>query len=473
MVLRTAANDGRPTRTSEPGEHAMSAAQSFNVTSVIDQSRLSGQQAIVLGISLVTAMFDGYDTQGIAYVAPVMAHDLHFGHAALGPIFSAGLFGLTLGAIVFGMLADKIGRKQTIIWPIVIFGVFSLLTPMGHTVKSLVILRALAGFGLGGTLPNVTAYVLEFSPHRMRSLLVNSTGAFFAFGSIVGGTLADWLIPTFGWQSTFYVGGVVPLLFIIIVAVWLPESVRFLLLSGQSMERVVTIMRRIVPDRNFAASTRFTLEPQVPGITVKHLFTDGRAWPTVLLWIAFIMNLFILVYLIFWMPTLLRRVGQPLSVAILVTIWYGIGGIVGGLFMGWIADRIGSLPKVLACGYLGAAVFITVAAFSIHDTSILIPAMFLTGFSINGGQPSLNTISAIFYPTAIRATGVGWALGVGRIGAVIGPLVGGVLVGAHFSVPVVILATVVPAVIGIVAIVLFHLGTAARVAAAAPHPSHA
>ncbi len=449
----------------------MSAAPSFNVTSVIDQSRISLPQCVVLGLSLITALFDGYDTQGIAYVAPVMARDLHFGHAELGPIFSAGLFGLTLGAIFFGMLADKIGRKQTIIWPIVIFGVFSLLTPIGHTVRSLVILRALAGFGLGGTLPNVTAYVLEYSPHRMRSLLVNSTGAVFAFGSIIGGTLADWLIPTFGWQSTFYVGGVVPLLFVVAVALWLPESVRFLLLSGRSMERVVTIMRRIVPDRNFAASTRFTLEAQIHGITVKHLFTDGRAVPTVLLWIAFIMNLFILVYMIFWMPTLLRQVGQPLHVAILATIWYAIGGIVGGLFMGWIADRIGSLPKVLAFGYLGAAVFIAVAAFSVHDTSILIPAMFLTGFSINGGQPSLNTIAATFYPTAIRATGIGWALGVGRIGAVIGPLVGGLLVGAHFAVPSVILANIVPALVGLVAIVLFHVRTAEPAAVVVPSRS--
>ena len=451
----------------------MSEPQSYNVTQVIDESRISGAQWIVLVISLITAMFDGYDTQGIAYVAPVMAHDLGFPPSDLGPIFSAGLFGLTLGAIFFGMLADKLGRKQMIIWPMVIFGVFSLATPLGHTVPELVILRVLAGFGLGGTLPNVTAYVLEYSPKRMRALLVNSTGAFFAFGSIIAGNLAKWLIPTFGWQSTFYVGGAVPLLFTIIVALYLPESVRYLLLHNKAMERAVAIMRRIVPDRNFAAGTRFTLEPQLHGITVKHLFTEGRAYPTAMLWIAFIMNLFILVYLIFWMPTLLREAGQPLDVAITVTIMYGVGGIVGGLVTGFVADRIGSLPKVLTVSYIGAAIFILVVAFSVHNTAILYPAMFMTGFSINGGQPCLNTISATYYPTAIRATGIGWALGVGRIGAVIGPLVGGFLVARHFGVPLVILANIVPAVIAAGAIVLFHLRHAEqmRMAAAAPHPA--
>jgi AAHS family 4-hydroxybenzoate transporter-like MFS transporter len=448
----------------------MNDAQSLNVTAIIDESRVSRAQATVLGISLMTALFDGYDTQGIGYVAPVMARDLGLAPGALGPVFSAGFFGLTIGAIVFGMLADKIGRKQAIIWPIAIFGVFSLLTPLGHDVQSLVILRALAGFGLGGTLPNVTAYVLEYSPRRMRSLLVNSTGAFFAVGSIAGGMLANQLIPTVGWQSTFYVGGVVPLLFIVVVAVWMPESVRYLLLSGKAMARAAAIMARIVPDRNFTPATQFTLEPQLHGITVKHLFTEARAVPTVLLWVAFTMNLFVLTYLISWMPTLLRQSGQPLTVAILATVWYSVGGIVGGLSMGFIADRVGSLPRVLVVGYLGAAVFITVAAFSTQNTAILIPAMFFTGISIQGGQPCLNTISATYYPTAIRATGIGWALGVGRVGAFVGPLIGGFLVSASFTVPAVILANIIPAFIGAVAIVLFqlrHAGRAAAVAASA------
>ena len=435
----------------------MSVGQVFDVASVIDQSRLSRSQATVLGISLLTAVFDGYDTQGIGYVAPVMAHDLGFAPAALGPVFSSSYIGLTVGAVVFGMLADKIGRKQAIIWPMVIFGVFSLLTPFGHTVQGLVLLRALAGIGLGGTLPNVTAYMLEYSPHRLRSLLVNSTGAVFAVGSISGGVLANWLIPTLGWQSTFYVGGIVPLLFVGVVARWMPESVRYLLLSGRSMTRAAVIMMRIVPDRNFTRQTQFTLEPQLHGITVKHLFTEGRGFPTALLWTAFIANLFVLAYLISWMPTLLREAGQPLSVAIIATIWYSLGGIAGGLGMGFIGDKVGSLPKVLVIGYLGAAVFITVAAFSTQDTAILIPAIFLTGVSIQGGQPCLNTIAATYYPTAIRATGIGWALAVGRVGSFVGPLIGGWLVGRHFSVPTVILANVPLAIIGAAGIVLFQM----------------
>jgi MFS transporter, AAHS family, 4-hydroxybenzoate transporter len=318
-------------------------------------------------------------------------------------------------------------------------------------------------------LPNVTAYVLEYAPRRRRALLVNSTAAFFAFGSIISGVLANILIPTLGWQSTFYIGGAIPLLGIVVVALYLPESVRYMLVAGKSMERVADIMRRIVPEGNFAAGTRFTLEPQIPGITVKALFTDGRAYPTTMLWIAFVANLFILTYLVFWLPSLLRQIGQPLNVAIMVTIWYAIGGCIGGLTMGWLADKLGSLPKVLATAYGCAAITICIAAFSLANTPVLVVAMFLTGCCINGGQGSLNTISAMFYPTAIRATGIGWALGVGRIGAVIGPAVGGILVGAGFAPANVFLANVVPAVIGVIAIALFNLRhAAASEAAVAP-----
>ena len=451
----------------------MAEATSYNVTATIDQARISGKQWVVLLASLFTALFDGYDTQGIAYVAPVMARDLHFSPALLGPIFSSGLLGLTLGAVFFGMLADKIGRKRAIIWPIAIFGVFSLATPLGWDVRSLVVLRLIAGFGLGGTLPNVTAYVLEYAPRRRRALLVNSTAAFFAAGSIISGSLANLLIPTLGWRWTFYIGGIVPLLSIVVVAIYLPESVRYLLLTKQSMDRVVAIMRRIVPERNFPAGTQFTLEPQIQG-TVKALFTDGRAYPTTMLWIAFIANLFILTYLVFWLPSLLRQVGQPLNVAIMVTIFYAVGGVCGGLTMGWLADKLGSLPKVLATAYGLAAITITVAGFSLTDTPVLAVAMFLTGCCINGGQGSLNTISAMFYPTAIRATGIGWALGVGRIGAVIGPAVGGILVGAGWQPSNAVLANVIPAVIGVAAIILFHLRHAAPgEAVAAPRVSGA
>jgi MFS transporter, AAHS family, 4-hydroxybenzoate transporter len=196
------------------------------------------------------------------------------------------------------------------------------------------------------------------------------------------------------------------------------------------MERVAAIMQKMVPDRRFPRTARFTLEPQLHGITVRHLFTEGRAPATILIWIAFVMNLFVLVYLVFWLPTLLRQAGQPLEVAIRVTIFYGIGGICGGLTIGWIADRVGSLPGVLALGYVGGAIFIAFAALSVHDIAILIPAVFMSSFAINGGQASLNTLSATYYPTAIRATGVGWALGIGRTGSILGPSLGGLLI-AH------------------------------------------
>ena len=258
-----------------------------------------------------------------------------------------------------------------------------------------------------------------------------------------------------------------PLLFLIVIAIWLPESARFLLATGRPMERVARIMARIVPDRSFTAASQFSLEPPAPGVTVKHLFTDGRATATILLWIAFFMNLFVLLYLINWMPTLLKMAGQPLETAILITVWYNLGGFIGGLVMGWLADKFGKPHTVLAVAYVGAAVFITVAAYSLQNVAILLPAMFLTGVSINGGQASLNTIAATYYPTAIRATGIGWALGVGRIGSILGPIVGGALVAAQFAIPTVILANVIPAVIAAGIIVALRQKRTAELAAMA------
>jgi AAHS family 4-hydroxybenzoate transporter-like MFS transporter len=189
------------------------------------------------------------------------------------------------------------------------------------------------------------------------------------------------------------------------------------------------------------------------------------------LWLAFFMNLFVLLYLINWMPTLLRQAGQPLQTAILLTVWYNIGGFLGGLAMGWIADRSGAPHTVLAVAYVGAAVFITTAAFSIDNLAILLPAMFFTGVSINGGQASLNTIAATYYPTAIRATGIGWALGIGRIGSILGPIMGGIFVGAGWGVSSVILVNTVPAVIAAASILLLRRHRTAEIAALAATPS--
>jgi len=415
------------------------AAPAIDLVEFIDRQPVGGFQLRLLFTCAAVLFLDGFDTQAIGYVAPALAKEWGLSKGALGPVFSAGLFGLMIGALLFGPLADRVGRKKIIIFSTAAFGIGALATAFVHDVTTLLIIRFLTGLGLGGAMPNAVAMTSEFNPHRRRATMVMIMFCGFSVGAAVGGWLAADLIPRFGWRSVFVVGGIAPLLMVPILVWRLPESVRFLATIGHAPEQVAQLLKQISPNTAFAPTARFVVpESQLPGIPVQHLFSEGRAVPTLLLWVVFFMSLLDIYFLANWLPTVLSDLDATISEAAVIATMLQVGGVVGTIALGSVIDRFSF--RALALVYF-AAVFAVGAIGQLGHSAVLVSmAIFAAGFCIVGGQIAANALAAGFYPTSVRATGVGWALGIGRVGSIIGPLVGGILLAEKWSAASVFLA---------------------------------
>ena len=382
---------------------------------------------------------DGFDTQAIGYVAPALAKEWGLTKGALGPVFSAGLFGLMIGALVFGPLADRVGRKKIIIFSTLAFGIGALVTAFVQDVNSLLAIRFLTGLGLGGAMPNAIAMTSEFNPRRRRATMVMIMFCGFSVGAALGGFLAAALDPALRLALGLHRRRRRPLLLVPILALWLPEVVRFLALTGRANARVAELLSLINPKAAFAPATQFVVhEPHLPGLPVLHLFREGRTLVTLLLWVVFFMSLLDLYFLANWLPTVLNDLGASVSEAAAIGSMLQVGGVVGTFALGSIIDRFSF--RALALVYF-IAVFAVGAIGELGHSALLVSvAIFAAGFCVVGGQIAANALAAAFYPTSIRATGVGWALGIGRVGSIVGPLVGGVLLTMKWSAAVVFMA---------------------------------
>jgi AAHS family 4-hydroxybenzoate transporter-like MFS transporter len=422
----------------------VSGAPVVDVADFIDRQPVGGFQVRLLLSCAAVLFLDGFDTQAIGFVAPALVREWGLSKGALGPVFSAGLFGLMIGALLFGPLADRIGRKKIILFSTLAFGIGTLATALVRDINMLLAIRFLTGLGLGGAMPNAIAMTSEFNPRRRRATMVMIMFCGFSVGAALGGLLAAALIPQFGWRSVFVVGGAAPLLLAPILTLRLPESVRFLALSGEAHARVAQLLGCINPKIAFAPATRFVVdEPALAGMPVRHLFKNGRTPVTLLLWVVFFMSLLDLYFLSNWLPTVLNDLGASVSEAAAIGSMLQVGGVAGAFALGSMIDRFSF--RALALVYLIAVVAVGAIGQLGHSVVFVTMAIFASGFCIVGGQIAANALAAAFYPTSVRATGVGWALGIGRVGSIVGPLVGGALLTLKWSAASVFLSAAVAA----------------------------
>lgn len=393
---------------------------------IASAGRLDAVALRVIALCALVIALDGFDAQSIAYVAPAIATGWGLKPAAFGPVFSSGLVGLTIGAMLIAPLADRFGRKPIILLSVFLFGIFSLLTAWSDSLTQLLLLRLATGIGLGGAMPNLVAITSEHAPARLRATLVMLMFCGFPLGSVVAGLVAAPLMTSFGWSSIFLVGGVVPLA--LLPLLWL------------AFEDGPTAPRRLVAPS---------------GLPLAALFAQGRTAITLLLWLAFFTNLLVMYFLVNWLPTLLKSAGLPLSIAVLSSTLLNLGGAVSAIVLGRILDRFNPY-WILGATYASAALAIVFLASPGASPGLLLSMAALAGVGIVGSQIGINALCAQLYPSEIRATGVGWALGVGRVGSILGPLLGGVFLGWGWQPHSIVLSSAAPALVA--ALSVFGLG---------------
>ena len=427
----------------------MSAAPPIDVGQEIDEAPLRGLQILAFGLCFLVAMLDGFDTQAIAFVAPAIAEAWNIPGNAFGPVFSAALVGLMVGQVLFGLVSDRFGRRLVIIASTLMFGVLTLCTGFAKDWNALLALRFLAGIGLGGAIPNVMAMTSEFAPRRHQATLIALVFAGFPLGAVVGGYLSILMLPTHGWPSVFFLGGIAPVVLTLLLLILLPESPRFLVQRPNRQAALIATMRRIT-GRDLDAGTRFTAEEaKVERLPLIELFRGGRAARTLTLWPIFFLSLLVIYFLLSWLPLLLKQRGLTIEGAISASVALNLGGAVGGVILGRFVDRYNPVTVLGGAYGVGAACIFAIGMVA-DQPWLLTLAVIGAGFCSVGAQTALCAFTASLYPTSVRSTGLGSALAVGRIGSVIGPVAGGALLASGLAVQGIFAAVASPALVSTV-----------------------
>jgi AAHS family 4-hydroxybenzoate transporter-like MFS transporter len=437
-------------------------ANSIDIPALVDANKLGRFQIWILILVGLTVVMDGFDVQAMGFVAPAIIQEWGVGRASLGPVFGAGLFGMLIGSLTLSVLADKIGRRPVLIGSSLFFAICMLVTARTTSITELQIIRFITGLGLGAIMPNAMALAGEFSPKRERVTLMMLVSCGFTAGAVLGGLLASVLIPAFGWQSVFYVGGTLPLVMSVLMYFYVPESMQFVVLKNKNLDTVIDSLRKIAPNVRVDRDTRFAVPEVKTGAPVAELFQHGRAVVTLVLWVVNFMNLLNLYFLSNWLPTITNSASLSTTTAVLVGTSLQVGGVIGTIVMGPIIDRIGFF-KLLVPVFLVAAVTIATIGQPGVSLSLLFVVVVITGFCIIGGQPAVNALAATYYPTTLRSTGIGWSLGIGRIGSIVGPVLGGQLMALNWSNREIFLAVAVPTIVSAMMLLLMgHIVHRAR-----------
>jgi len=401
----------------------------LNISRLVDNARLRPFHFWLILWCVLAMMADGFDLLNASIAGPALIKEWNIDRAALGPVFSASLVGFFVGAPFFGYLGDRFGRRVAIISALLAIGVTTFACAFAANLQQLLWLRFLSGLGLGGVLPNVIALSAEFTPKRLRatSLVVIAMG--ISLGAAVPGLVGITLMPIYGWRVIFVVGGVIPLVIGLCMFFAVPDSIKFMVLRGGSDEAVRRLVHRFDPALTVKPGTRFLLDREEGSARTRGspagLFREGWAPITALVWLIFVVNLMANNLMNAWLPMIVQTSGYSAAQGNLAGSLYQLGGSAGGLGIGMLIDRFGL--KILTIMFaVGIPILVFTGTPGLSGT-VLLTMAFLCGCVIVGMQNGLNAGAGLIYPTALRANGVGYALGVGRVGSVTGPLIGSLL----------------------------------------------
>ncbi|HXZ02642.1 MAG TPA: MFS transporter [Stellaceae bacterium] len=429
----------------------MTTERIVDVAALVDGRRLNWFSVRLVIFAFLIVVSDGFDINGVAYIGPQLIADWHIAPSDLTQPFVASLLGILVGAPVFGHIGDRHGRKLTIILALLIYGIFTWAATLCRSVPELTILRFLTGIGLGALFPNIIALVAEFAPRRLRGTMIILMFTGVSFGGATPGPIAAWLVPAYGWQILFTIGGVVPLLVAGVCVFGLPESVKYLTLKGKR-DRVMRLLSAMRGDLHFTPETRFVIEGerQAARFSPRLLFAGRLALITPLLWLLFVINLMGYFFLISWTPTLLASAHLPPTEVAFANTAFQLGGVLGGWSVCRPMDRFGVAPLTLLFA-LAAPIIGAIGYLSAADARLMLAFVLLAGFCVLGIQFGINALSGMIYPTSFRSNGSGWAFAVGRIGSIAGLFIGGHLIALHIPIATLYIVAALPFLLGAVA----------------------
>lgn len=428
----------------------MSAVHKIDVLSYVDRQKISPFQLLVVVLCFLVVAVDGFDTASVGFIAPALRAEWALTPAQLAPLFASGLFGLMIGALVFGPIADKIGRKPVLVLTTVFFAAATLFSASAEDIQWLTFWRLLTGIGLGGAMPTATTLTAEFCPSRIRSTMITTMFCGFTLGGALGGLASAGLVETYGWAAVLVLGGVLPIVLLFPLAWLLPESPRYLALKGGQDRRIAALLARIHPAPELLTA-QFVQPQSLSGSPVRKLFAPELVRGTILLWLTFFMSLLVFYLLTSWLPTLLTSSGQSLRSAALVGLMLPLGSTVGAIFIGYAMDKQDA-HAVLAASYIIGAISIAAMGYAAPFRELLVLAVFGAGIGTGGALIGVNALTASFYPTVNRATGISWANGIGRTGSIVGSVIGGYLLHLGWPLQSVFVVAAVPALVAAITI---------------------
>lgn len=426
--------------------------EKVDINDVVDRAKFNRFHFGVMMLCALLLIFDGYDLFIYGVVLPVLMDEWSLTPVQAGALGSYALFGMMFGAFIFGPMADRIGRKKGVMICFVLFSLATFLTGFAESTTQFGILRFIAGLGCGGLMPNAVALMNEYAPRRSRGTLVALMFSGYSLGGVLAAGIGIFALPRFGWEFMFF-AAIIPLLLVPILMWKLPESIGFLVRENKN-DQARQMLAKLSPNTPINAQTELTQNiTKANSVPVLDLFKEDRLLGTLMIWLAFFCCLLMVYALGSWLPKLMANAGYSLGSSLSFLLALNFGGMFGAILGGWLGDRFG-LPRVMAWFFVASAVSISLLGFN-SPMIVLYTLIVIAGATTIGTQILLYANTAQFYPLSVRSTGLGWASGVGRTGAIAGPFLGGTLMAMALPLKLNFFAFAIPGVIATLAILLF------------------